>query len=89
MASNNPRLSGAQWTPDDPYVGAVAINYAGGDQVLTTYGRGIYVSTTGALKVDFVDGSTVTLSALPVGVYRFCVKKIYQTGSTAAGVVLL
>ncbi len=74
----------------EPYSGAVVIDYASGDQSLSVYGRGVYVATTGHLKVDLVrDGAGVTFSNLPVGFHRIAVKKIYQTGSTAAGLVLL
>jgi hypothetical protein len=80
----------ARKSPDrqsDPPVGAVAINYAAGDQVLTVPARGVYVATTGDLKVDMADGTTVTWASLPVGRHPMYVTKIYQTGSTAAGLV--
>lgn len=83
MADQNDRRDEAA------YDGGVTIDYSGGDQSLSTYGRAVYVATTGHLKVDLVREGTVTFSNLPVGVYRFAIKKIYQTGSTAAGVVLL
>jgi hypothetical protein len=74
----------------DPAYGAVTIDYSGGDQTLTQYARGVYIGTAGNLKVDLLDGSTATFSNLVAGtVYPFTIKKIYQTGSTAAGVVLL
>lgn len=82
----NTRTSGTAPTADDPYVGAVAIDYSGGNQVLATHSRGIYVGVGGALAVTFIDGSTATLTGLVAGtVYRLCVKQINQTGSTATG----
>lgn len=72
---------------DEP-VGAVAIDYSGGDQVLTKPVRRVYVATTGHLRVDMLDGSTVTFSSLPVGQHEMRITKIYQTGSTAAGLAL-
>lgn len=74
----------------DPAYGGVAINYGGGDQALTTWGRGIYISTGGALAIQMLDDSIVTFSGLLAGaIYQLTVKKIFQAGSTAAGVVLL
>lgn len=73
-------------TPEAPAIGAYVINYAGGDQDLSTRRvRGIYISTAGTLKVDFANGSTATLSGLAAGaVYPFAITKIYQVGSSAA-----
>jgi hypothetical protein len=75
----------------DPYVGALAINYGGGDQVISDLRpRAVFISTGGNLKVDMTNGDTVTFTGLLVGwIYNIAVKKIYQTGSTAAGLVLL
>lgn len=84
MAEQNDRRD------DQAYDGGVAIDYSGGDQSLSTYSRAVQVGTAGHLKVDFVrTGTGVTLSNLPVGIHKLAIKKIYQTGSTAAGVVLL
>lgn len=75
----------------DPFVGAVAISYGGGDQDLTGYAiRGVYVGTAGHLKVDMHDGTTATFSNLLAGtIYWIQFTKIYQSGSTAAGLALL
>ena len=81
----------ARSSPDyqhDPPVGAVAIDYSTGDQVLTVPARRVYIATTGNLKVDMSNGTTVTWSNLPVGQHEMYITKIYQTGSTAAGLVL-
>lgn len=73
----------------DPAIGGEAIDYSGGDQDITFAARGVYVGTAGHLKVDLVTGDTVTFSNLTAGnVYPFAIKKIYQTGSSAAGVIL-
>lgn len=73
----------------DPPVGAVAISYGGGDQELTVPARAVYIGTAGHLKVDMVDGTTVTFSNMAAAtVYPMYITKIYQTGSTAAGLVL-
>jgi hypothetical protein len=74
---------------NDPAVGAIPINYSGGDQALTVAGRGVHIDTAGALKVDMVDGTTVTFATLNAGqFYPYRIRKIYQTGSTAAGSIL-
>lgn len=73
----------------DEYIGATVIDYSGGNQTLSgKQYRGVYVSTTGHLKVDTAAGDTVTFSNLPVGFHKIAVVAIYQTGSTAAGLVL-
>lgn len=88
--AQNERMAASRWSPDDPAVGGVAIDYSGGNQVLATTGRGIYIGTAGHLAVVMHDGSAVTFSNLTAGtVYPFAVKQITQAGSTAAGVVLL
>lgn len=71
-------------------VGAAAISYGGGDQEFTRAIRGVYIDTAGHLKVDMLDGTSgVTFSNLAAGaVYSIAITKIYQTGSTAAGLVL-
>ncbi len=89
MATQNTRTASGS-TPDDPYVGGVVVNYSGGDQLFATTTRGVFVGGAGALKVDFIDGTTITLTGLTAGsVYRLAIKKIYQTGSTATNCVAL
>ena len=75
--------------PSDPAVGGVAIDYAAADQLFTRPVRALYIATAGTLKVDLVDGSTVTFASMTAGViYPLRITKIYQTGSTAAGLAL-
>jgi len=72
-----------------PYIGAVAISYGGGNQELSGVPRGVYIGTAGHLKVDMANGTTETFSNLAAGqTYEIAITKIYQTGSTAAGLVL-
>ncbi len=72
-----------------PAVGAEAISYGGGDQTVSPCSRALYVATAGDLKVDMLSGDTVTFASLPAGtILAVCVKKIYQTGSNAAGIIL-
>ncbi|WP_240421651.1 spike base protein, RCAP_Rcc01079 family [Paenibacillus periandrae] len=48
----------------------------------------VYVGADGDLKVDMADGTTVTFTALPAGVFHpLAVKRIHATGTTATGIV--
>jgi len=88
-ASNNPRTRDAKGQ-SIPAHGAIAIDISSTDHTLATSSRYIYVATTGALKVDMIDGTTVTFAGLLAGtIYPFCVNKIYRTGTTIAGHALL
>ncbi len=65
------------------------------DVDLVTVSRAVYIGTAGTLKVDMVGidgqtGATVTFNGCLAGtVLPICIKKIYDTGTTAAGVILL
>lgn len=79
----------------DPPLDAIPIDYSGGNQDLTVGRvRGVYISTTGHLKVDMVGRNgiatvAVTFTSLTAGIqHGMQITKIYQTGSTAAGLVL-
>lgn len=76
---------------NDPAIGALAINYSGGNQDLSGYRvRGFHVDTAGALKVDMANGSTVTFATLTAGAfYPYAITKIYQVGSAAVGFILV
>lgn len=86
----NIRMEGSRLQASDPATGAVAISYGGGNQVLTTEARGVYISTAGDLAVVMRDGQAVTFTGLLAGqIYPICITQVTQTGSTAAGLVLL
>ena len=69
-----------------PAENAVVINYSGGNQDVTS--RALIIETAGDLVVDMVgQGSSITLP-LPAGLIPIRIKRIYQSGSTAAGVVI-
>lgn len=73
----------------DPPGGAVVIDYSGGDQIITVPARAVFIeAATTNLKVDMLDGTTVTWTNLPVGITVMRITKIYQTGSSAAGLIL-
>lgn len=49
---------------------------------------GLYIGGAGNLKVDLLDGSTVTFTGLLVGtIYPFTVKRVYATGTTATNII--
>ena len=73
----------------DPGVGAVAINYAGGDQTVEAPARGIYIDVAGNLAVVMANGDAITFVGLLAGVlYPFSVRQITKAGSTAGGVIV-
>lgn len=45
--------------------------------------RGIYLGTSGDLKVDMAGAGTVTFKNAPVGILPISVSKVYKTGSAA------
>lgn len=69
-----------------PVENATIINYSGGNQDVS--GRAILIGTAGNLAVDMVGTGTNVILPLPVGLHAIRIKRIYQTGSTAAGVVM-
>lgn len=56
---------------------------------LTNYSRAIYIGTAGDLKVDMVGVGTVTFTNLPVGMWPMRVKRVYNTGTAALGILNL
>lgn len=60
------------------------------DSSLINPTRAIYVGSTGNVKVDFVDGTTVTFSSVSAGtLLPIRVNKIYSTGTTATDIIAL
>lgn len=52
--------------------------------------RGLYVGSTGNVKVDMVSGGTVTFTAVPAGVLLpIQVERVYATGTTATSIIAL
>jgi hypothetical protein len=68
----------------------LAISYGGGDQVLTSCARGVYITTGGVLVLRMTDDTAdLTFSGLLAGqYYPFAIALIRQTNSTAAGILL-
>lgn len=65
MAQNRDRYASVDW--DAPPSGVATITPA--DVDLANDLQGIYVGGTGNLALTMVDGSTATLTAVPVGFY--------------------
>lgn len=68
------------------HAGAVAITPSDSAD-LTDPVSALYIGTAGALKVDTIGGDTVTLANVAVGYLPLAAKKVYSTGTTAAGIV--
>jgi len=57
---------------------------------LTAVTRGIWVGTTGDIKVDLaISGTAVVLKSVPVGLLQVQATRIYSTGTTASNLVAL
>lgn len=74
---------------NDPPLGGIALDVSGGDQTPARNVRWFYCSAAGHLHVTMVDGSAITLSNLVAGsIYPLRVMSVFQTGTTATGVLL-
>jgi hypothetical protein len=71
----------------DPAIGAVLIDYSGGNQTVSGHMRALYITTAGDLKVDTARGDIAVIHPFVVGPAPLKVTKIYQADSTAAGVI--
>ena len=50
----------------------------------------IYVGTSGNIKVDTIEGDTVTFNSVAAGiVHPILVKRIYATGTTASNILVV
>jgi hypothetical protein len=54
---------------------------------LTNPTKCIYVGVAGDVKVDMVGSGTVVFKAMPLGMYRLQVKRLYSTGTTSTNVM--
>ncbi len=97
MPATNETLDRAKAQASDPAKNGIAFTGAA-DVTLSSYSRGIYIATDGDLTVDFIgDGkvgttpaTNITFANVKAGtILPICVSKIYDTGTTVSGVVLL
>ena len=65
---------------------AEAIDPSGGD-VSGRWAAGLYVGGAGTVKVDLVNSTGVSFTAVAGGYILADVTKVYQTGTTATGIV--
>jgi hypothetical protein len=49
--------------------------------------RGLWVGVTGNIAVRFADGTSVTLSNVPVGLYPFALDMVKSTSTTATTMI--
>lgn len=73
---------------DSPGRGASAVTPSDSSE-LDRYARRLYIGGTGDVKVDMIDGSTVTFTSVPVGELNISAKRVYSTGTTASGIVAI
>lgn len=70
---------------DSPYVGGESVTPS--DTVsLTKVSRALYVGGTGNLSLLMMDGTSLTLNSVPVGLYALRVERVNSTGTTATNV---
>lgn len=95
MSSENFVLSRAPTRASDPAKDGVVFTGATADQAISPPSRGVYVQSDGDLKVDMLGydggpGATLSFVGVKQGtILPICITKIYDTGTTCAGVVLL
>jgi hypothetical protein len=50
---------------------------------------GLYVGTSGDVRVTLIGGDTITFSSVPVGIFDIAVKRVFSTGTTASSIIAL
>ena len=73
---------------DSPYVGGVAVTPHDTNE-LSFKPRALWIGSAGALVVQFVLGTDVTLAAVPVGVLKIRPVRVMSTGTVAGSIVAL
>lgn len=54
---------------------------------LTRPVRFLYVGGSGDIKLDTVEGTTLTFSSVPVGIFPISCKKVHSTDTTATNII--
>lgn len=75
-------------TLEGPIVGGAEIDVSAVDYTPTKQVRWLMARVGGQVKVDTVDGSTITLTLQSGGLIGVLVAKVYSTGTTASGLVV-
>lgn len=75
------------FTPVNPAQGGAAVTpHDTNNLAIPT--RGLYVGVSGNVKVDMIDGSTLTFVGLAAGIiHPLAVRRVYSTGTTATSIV--
>jgi hypothetical protein len=91
----NPTLEASKPLASDPAKNAIAFT-GSADVTDFTYSRGVYIASDGDLKVDMVGGldgagaTGITFVGVKGGtILPICIKKIYDTGTTVSGLILI
>ena len=80
----------ARNTLNDFSNGGIAIDpIANGDYTVVSTPVGLYVGGAGAIKIDTLENTGVTVQAIAGSVLPWAVRKVYQTGTTATGIVTI
>ncbi len=66
-----------------------AVDPSAGDVIVNGKDTTLLIGTGGVLMVDGKDGGTNVALTVPAGYNPISVSKIYQTGTTATGIVVL
>ena len=75
---------------DSKATNAISVTPDDANDLATTPTEGLYIGVTGNVKVDMIDGSTITFTALKGGiVYPYQVSRVYATDTTATDIVAL
>jgi hypothetical protein len=62
---------------------------ANGDYVPVGNPVGLYVGAAGAVKIDTIESTGVVVQAIAGAVLPWAVRKVWQTGTTATGLVTI
>lgn len=73
----------------EPAVSAVAVTPSDSADLAATPTRALYIGTTGNLVVNMADDTSVTFTAVPVGILWISVDRVKATGTTASNIIAL
>lgn len=71
-----------------PMVGGEDVDISTGDFTPTKDVRWIMATVGGVVKVDLLDGSTLSIPIQSGGLIGAFITKVYQTGTTAIGLIV-
>ena len=79
-----PSNTKAGYTANDMAAGAVAVTPS--DSTAVEF-YGLYIGTTGNVKVTMLNGDVVTFSTVPVGFMPIAVKLVWSANTTASNII--